>query len=499
MDIQGAKQSSHNLHTPGGSTSRDARYSTSQFVPHLSTISQACGGRECIATFLAGRKSHEIRVPALQGTTTCAVNITAKPCYIMGIDSSCNCLPTRWRLYPFCITSTAYDHVTIPLCPPHLMLHGYRPFSNLTSGLLILFGSKTVENPMMTKMDIICSLVEFVADEFLFFATVSKGWRHAWADRPTLTRAVTAHTSEPQLLQLKSLRDTWNPSADIAKLGNLKLLQFAAKVGYECQGWRTFYAAAQGGHKHVLVWLRKNSYEWAEDTCTGAAEGGYIDLLEWLPEHGCYWNSCTCMGAARGGHLLVVEWLINNGCRWKVRTCEGAAQGGHLHIVQWARAKGAVLNSNTINAAARRGHLHIIEWARANRCAWNVNACAEAALGGQLHILQWLRENRCPWAESTCNGAINGGHLHILQWARANGCRWNEYTCAEAARKRTSHFCGGYMRVGAHGISQHVVRLLYGDASATLSTPGSTAANGTSVLVARLPQGGTSTYFDGHA
>lgn len=49
---------------------------------------------------------------------------------------------------------------------------------------------------------------------------------------------------------------------------------------------------------------------------------------------------CACSQAAEGGHLHVLQWLRENGCPWSEWTCAYAAYGGHLHVLRWLRANG---------------------------------------------------------------------------------------------------------------------------------------------------------------
>lgn len=214
------------------------------------------------------------------------------------------------------------------------------------------------EQPLTCNLDIISSLVAFVDhDQFLFFALVCKAWRASWRQqqRPTVTRAVTPHSSVSQLLSSLEcgLPRSFEVSRAIAQLGNLELLQSARENGCPCD-CRTCGAAAQAGHLGVVQWLRYTNCPWNGRVCARAALGGHLDVLKWLRENDCPWDSLTCAGAAEGGHVKILLWARENGMSWNDWTCAGAAEGGHLHILEWLRAQGCPWSAVTCRRAAKQ-------------------------------------------------------------------------------------------------------------------------------------------------
>jgi hypothetical protein len=83
------------------------------------------------------------------------------------------------------------------------------------------------------------------------------------------------------------------------------LIQQGASVGPSVS-----WAAAAGGHTHVLALLASLEPQCAfdETTCRAAAGTGQLETLRWLralkPEP-CPWNASTCEAAAAGGHIEV--------------------------------------------------------------------------------------------------------------------------------------------------------------------------------------------------
>lgn len=87
-------------------------------------------------------------------------------------------------------------------------------------------------NPLSSKEDILHHVAQYVDEEFLFFAGVSRRWRKAWGSRRSpLTRAITAHTSPSQLLCAFDcgLQRQWFVCQTVVKLSKLELLQWAGR------------------------------------------------------------------------------------------------------------------------------------------------------------------------------------------------------------------------------------------------------------------------------
>lgn len=85
---------------------------------------------------------------------------------------------------------------------------------------------KRYEHPLVTNMDILRTLAGIIDDEeYMFFALVSTGWRNAWAaDRPRVTRAVSAHCTVSQLEYSFAcgLRRSVGVCTAVARLGKMK-------------------------------------------------------------------------------------------------------------------------------------------------------------------------------------------------------------------------------------------------------------------------------------
>ena len=235
--------------------------------------------------------------------------------------------------------------------------------------------------PLHTNRDVMTVLAELLSNQHLFFAGVSKEWRHAWGKRPKTTRAITAETSPSQL--------QWSFDGGLGKYSR----------------------------------IRQHLAEHIAEHCGG------VDVLRCAYLNGCPIPEKACFKAAARGKLEMVQWALGGGCGWREVLCRAAAAGGSLRILMWAHANGCPWDETTCSEAASSGNLDILRWARVNNCPWDEETCSKAAGGGHLGILQWARDRGCRWDETTCSEAASSGYLDILRWARSKGCPWGDRTC----------------------------------------------------------------------
>ncbi|CAM9288055.1 unnamed protein product, partial [Hapterophycus canaliculatus] len=212
--------------------------------------------------------------------------------------------------------------------------------------------------------------------------------------------------------------------AAVARTGNLALLKRAREEGCPWNH-RTSAAAAEGGHLHVLKWVRgeREQQQQQRRDQKGKKDGDPCSSHRPL----CPWHANTAMAAASGGHLEVLKWLRENGCGWDEYTCHKAASGGHLEIIQCGKTR----NGPTAHLSypAVTNELHEVRHSTASRC------CFTCFTGSTIlsKVVQWARANGCEWNAATCSRAARGGHLLLLKWARGSGCPWDASTCMGAA------------------------------------------------------------------
>lgn len=260
----------------------------------------------------------------------------------------------------------------------------------------------TEENAAMQNADVVSYLVEFVDHkQYLFFASVSRGWRAAWGKRPTVTTALTTDTSVSQLsLSFDcGLRRTVAICSAVARRGRLDLLQTARAK--KCP-WNedTCFAAAERGFLPVLEYARSNGCRWGRDTPVAAASGGHIHVLEFLAEQGCRFDVRTCFEAARSGQLAGLKWLKAHGYPWGPSTAAGAARAGRLDCLKYLVEEGCPLDSNTPSLAAEGGYLDVFRYAIGRGCAWDFeDVLAFAREGGHAHVVEWATRAKAAQAQ----------------------------------------------------------------------------------------------------
>lgn len=163
---------------------------------------------------------------------------------------------------------------------------------------------------------------------------------------------------------------------DAARGGHVSVLEWAVRLPmyYKTSteaGWneRLYEAAATGGHINVLEWLNNNICTYHIRTHVHAARAGQLETLEWL--HGRYTmsrDSEACNSAAQGGHIHVLEWLRFQKFPWDELACICAACAGQLEALKWLREKGCPWDGRTLIRAMECKQWEVFKWARENRC-----------------------------------------------------------------------------------------------------------------------------------
>eukprot|EP00903_Cladosiphon_okamuranus_P018586 g17109.t1 len=229
-------------------------------------------------------------------------------------------------------------------------------------------GSRAMAHPAALR-----SLAQFVPDtQYLFFATVCKGWRAAWGDRPTLTSHVSPDSS---LSQLRYSIANGLPKrgvdlcTSLSRLGKLDLVRYSRTKGY--------------------------CYNWNWRTTATLARAGDLKLLKMAVRNGCEWNQTTTAPAARRGHVgLEARMPVR---RYALR--EGGDGGAPVHPPRRPQARVPQGYEDHHVGGGGRSHPRP-QWARRNGCRWKLNKCYKnAGRHGHKHVLEWI-ENLRRWCDS---------------------------------------------------------------------------------------------------
>ena len=101
-------------------------------------------------------------------------------------------------------------------------------------------------------------------------------------------------------------------------------------------------------------WLARG---WTPSVSERIARVGNLKVLQWAHAQGCPWDTTTTSAAAAGGHLDVLQWAHAQGCPWDASTSTSAASLGRQEVLEYLHAERCPWNATTANAAAAGGHL----------------------------------------------------------------------------------------------------------------------------------------------
>ena len=160
-----------------------------------------------------------------------------------------------------------------------------------------------------------------------------------------------------------------------ARLGSLSVFRYAmTHPGYAATlkniyGVYLFNTATRYGNLDLMKWMRKNGYQWdGIHTSAFAASQSNVEILKWLHENNCPRNELTCSAAASCGHLDVLQYLRRENCKWDANACSSAASKGHLEVLKWLREQGCPWDGWTREYAELYGHTVVLQWAIENGC-----------------------------------------------------------------------------------------------------------------------------------
>lgn len=218
--------------------------------------------------------------------------------------------------------------------------------------------------------------------------------------------------------------------------------------------------AANGGHLHVLQWLKNEGYIWNSQTFCNAARGGHLHILKMLKDDNCPYDSWTFAFAAERGDIKILEWLKEINCPMPENILRYASQAGRLDALKWLIENNSPKDENaSICEAAYGGHLEVIKFMLNNKYVKmdrldgnqlaNLGLCA--IKGGNRNVIDYvykigaifpsesycyaiqhnnfelvkmLRNQNIPWYITTYSFAIEYSNLEIMNWLRDNGCPW---------------------------------------------------------------------------
>lgn len=137
-------------------------------------------------------------------------------------------------------------------------------------------------NPLVANDDGLLRFGFFVSNEqYLLFALVSFTWEKPWAGCPQSTRAVTAYTMAPQLLESISNGLTRQEAVceAAATIGRVDLLECARQCVFPLP-IVLYLKSAKGRHLVVMARARTHGCPLENDTCSVAPRAGHLRELQ---------------------------------------------------------------------------------------------------------------------------------------------------------------------------------------------------------------------------
>jgi hypothetical protein len=157
-------------------------------------------------------------------------------------------------------------------------------------------------------------------------------------------------------------------AAMAAETGRLECLK-VLKAWNHPLTYRSWYAAAKGGHLDILHYLQEKSQAgWGIVTTMYAAMYGHLDCLKFLHSIGAPWGLWTTIRTAAAGQMACLKYLVENGCLVGASTCADAAKGGHHECLRYLHKHGCPWDSRTTEAAASHGDIRCMEYAVVESC-----------------------------------------------------------------------------------------------------------------------------------
>ena len=115
--------------------------------------------------------------------------------------------------------------------------------------------------------------------------------------------------------------------------GNLDLVKWLYKLGQNPSKNAAMKNAAKTGNLALVQWLYEMGCLLDNRSWCAAIDEGHFHILEWLHEKHCPWD--TFIPYNRGKDLNIVEWLWNRGYNYNIKSLIGYPDPDFLHILEW--------------------------------------------------------------------------------------------------------------------------------------------------------------------
>eukprot|EP01127_Copromyxa_protea_P016163 TRINITY_DN4757_c0_g1_i1.p1 TRINITY_DN4757_c0_g1~~TRINITY_DN4757_c0_g1_i1.p1 ORF type:complete len:583 (+),score=74.03 TRINITY_DN4757_c0_g1_i1:43-1791(+) len=179
----------------------------------------------------------------------------------------------------------------------------------------------------------------------------------------------------------------------------IPILKWAKSRNCETRDRDIFEAAARSPvlNLELITWLLDNNFPHDCNTCVAAAKVGNLNLLKFLIKRGFEWKrDITTFHAAAKNHLHVLVWLVENGCPFPNDDTipQFATRFRNLEMLKWAQAHGCDLGGSLVACNIwERGNLPILKffYKTASFSSFDLNKLAAAC---NWDCIKWAVEKK---------------------------------------------------------------------------------------------------------
>lgn len=254
---------------------------------------------------------------------------------------------------------------------------------------------------MNQSEDIARVIAQYLSDQYLNTAGLSRGWRTAFGRLSRITRGIDMHATPDQLVS-------------------------HLQLGYDSKSFgkgACDMAASMGRADLLGAAYGSGSAQMFPSACEMAAKNGRLECLKYLRlVAACPWNSKTLHAAVLGEHMNVVVFAIEHGCPSDNATLLYASGRLDVEMVCYLLEHGHKMTASFLSAAvwAGEGGIEIINLAL-HRGYNHHEAFSVGIDSGNLSLLKQLDEIGYPWHRDSVMKSVRRDTVdpEIVEWLRA--------------------------------------------------------------------------------
>lgn len=164
--------------------------------------------------------------------------------------------------------------------------------------------------------DVLSHISQFVDEQYIPFASISRSWKHAWGDKPKLSRAIEVGMPVKQLsLALDyGLSKTRYVVSICARMGRIDLLECCKENGFDSYTFFDLASIASSlGDMNLLKWTINNIDSYFNNIYENCALKGNLEMMKWARKKNIPWNLEQVYDfSIIGDNDDLVEWVLTS-------------------------------------------------------------------------------------------------------------------------------------------------------------------------------------------